>query len=178
MGLDITAYEKVSLIRAMSVREYNEDEQAQEEVGRDERKTLLCQDSERPQSDGMPDGIYATSGKSAGFRAGSYGGYNQWRNTLSQMMLGKSAEAVWRMCALPVTATKREAGKPLPFVELINFSDCDGFIGPKTSAKLAKDFAENRSRIPVDTDRWFVDKYEQWARAFALAANGGVVDFH
>ena len=86
------------------------------------------------------------------------------------MMLGKSAEAVWSLSAIQ--------RKGLPFVELIDFSDCDGFIGPKTAAKLAQDFAEHRAKIPVGADPRFVEKYNKWAEAFVLAAGNGAVKFH
>jgi hypothetical protein len=172
MGLDITAYEKVTLIRSMTVQEYNEDENSQEEADGD-GKTLLYQDGKRPQSDGLADGIYATSGKSRSLSAGSYSGYNAWRDMLARTMLGKTARDVWNL--------SDEQRVALPFTELINFSDCEGFIGPTTSAKLARDFAEHRARLPRKTDddaQWFVQKYNEWAEAFALAAAGGVVKFH
>ena len=69
-----------------------------------------------------------------------------------------------------------EAARATPFYELINFSDCEGFIGPKTSAKLAKDFAAWQEK--AGERGWFSEKYAQWRAAFELAANGGVVQFH
>lgn len=176
MGLDITAYGKVILVRAMDVKRYSSDKEAQSLADSDGH-VYLCQDGKRPQSDGMADGVYAISGPVFGFRAGSYGGYNDWRNQLALMMLGMPAEQVWRMCEMPITATKAEAEKPLPFVELINFSDCEGFIGPKTCAKLSADFANNQKKADKG-DAWFRQKYADWRKAFAIASEGGAVDFH
>ncbi len=71
----------------------------------------------------------------------------------------------------------------MAFRELIHFSDCEGFIGPKTSAKLAADFAAWRDSAAamaaqIDQGRWHLEKYNEWARAFETAAKGGVVKFH
>jgi hypothetical protein len=78
------------------------------------------------------------------------------------------------------------AGKP--FVELICFSDCEGSIGPETSAKLAKDFADYEEQAREwakdryadwhDEFDWWFSKYENFKRAFELAAQGGFVMFH
>ena len=42
-----------------------------------------------------------------------------------------------------------------PFWELINFSDCEGVIGPKTSAKLAGDFAAFQEKADAHHGQWF-----------------------
>ena len=68
-----------------------------------------------------------------------------------------------------------------PFFELIHFSDCEGIIGPKISAKLAKDFADNQAKADVyrvDEASWFREKYSDWRRAFEMAADNGAVEFH
>lgn len=168
MGLDITAYAKVTLVRAIEVKDYNKDEEAQALVDSGDHR-YFCQDSDdRPQSEGMPAGIYATSGTSFGFCAGSYGGYNHWRNQLAEMMLGAPARALRN-------ADGADAGRP--FVELICFSDCEGFIGPKTCAKLSADFANNQDKANKG-DEYFRAKYADWRKAFAIASEGGAVDFH
>ena len=169
MGLDITAYAKVTLVRAIEAKDYNKDEDAQSLVDSGDHR-YFCQDSDdRPQSEGMPAGIYATAGASFGFRAGSYGGYNAWRNQLARLMLDMSDEQVWN------AAEDSLAGRP--FVELIDFSDCEGFIGPKTCAKLSADFANNQEKANKG-DEYFRAKYADWRKAFAIASEGGAVDFH
>jgi hypothetical protein len=104
-----------------------------------------------------------------GFRAGSYGGYNLWRDQLAQIAGWASADE----------AFVADGG---PFWELINFPDNEGVIGPVVSAKLAKDFADeaNKARALVlfGEDAWFLEKYRDWAKAFATAADGGCVLFH
>lgn len=102
-----------------------------------------------------------------GFRAGSYGGYNVWRDQLAQLAGWPSAQAVWN--------GKVATG---PFVELINFSDCEGVIGAGVSAKLAKDFAAYQPKADAHPDEYFRAKYAEWRRAFEAAADGGAVEFH
>jgi hypothetical protein len=65
------------------------------------------------------------------FRAGSYSGYNTWRRALCQAIHGVSDTQFWK---------KAENFIGQPFYELINFSDCEGQIGPKISEKLYQDF--------------------------------------
>jgi hypothetical protein len=105
------------------------------------------------------------------FRAGSYSGYNRWREWLSIVAGHGNPSTLW------------EAESPQgPFVELINFADNEGIIGPTVSAKLAKDFAEHEDRIAAlcaGNDRNYeLTKYREWRKAFELAADGGMVEFH
>jgi len=113
-----------------------------------------------------------------GFRAGSYSGYNWWREQLCQLALDVPPDDVWG-------DPEHYAGKP--FVELINFSDCEGCIGPITAAKLAVDFREYGPRVRTraatqitDTEErsYFLDSYADWQRAFEVAAHDGFVIFH
>lgn len=168
MGLDITAYTNVTLVRALKGKEYNRDKDAQALVNSG-GYCYLCQDGERPQSDDMPDGIYATGGVLFRFHAGSYSGYNAWRDQLAQTMLDMTAQQVWE--------ADEDSFAGRPFVELINFSDCEGFIGPKTCAKLSADFAANQGKAN-NGDEYFRAKYADWHRALALASEGGAVRFH
>jgi hypothetical protein len=104
------------------------------------------------------------------FRAGSYGGYNAWRDKLAQLAGYKSAEDVWANPDL------KEA-----FVELINFSDCEGVIGSKFSTKLLKDFIDfdaKASDFELNDGGYFYRLYQEWRKAFELAAQNGAVEFH
>lgn len=86
--------------------------------------------------------------KQYGFRAGGYGYYSGWREQLAH------AAACWN-------------GATGPFSELINFADNEGVLGPEVCAKLAK-----------AGDDEFIKSYLQWKKAFDLAADGGMVEFH
>lgn len=169
MGLDITAYAKATLARAMSVIEYNNDDDARALVTAGGHCHLRQdKDSDWPQREGMPDGLYAVSVKRFRFEVGSYSEYNAWRKRLARLMLNLSDLQVWN-------AGDSLAGRP--FVELINFSDCEGFIGPKTCAKLSADFAAYQAKADTGSAQ-FREYYGDWQKAFALASDGGVVKFH
>ena len=130
-------------------------------------------------TDGLAEGRYAAS-RSLHFRAGSYSGYNRWRDELAKLA---GYKAVWHKAPYDKTGEESHAAGAWeaaegPFWELINFSDCEGFIGPKTSAKLALDFAEFQPKADAVEDPWFRDLYARWREAFEVASNGGAVDFH
>lgn len=170
MGLDISAYEKATLVKAISLKEWNAG--ACDEC--DGAATFLYKDHpSRTQNDDLTEGVYETSGECHGFRAGSYGGYNNWRSLLARLV-GTTDEAIWK------------GGEAPAFRELIHFSDCEGFIGPKTSAKLARDFAEWQARAETfaaamadgSEGSYWIGKYREWRRAFEIAAKGGAVKFH
>ena len=65
-----------------------------------------------------PPGTYIAE-NITGFRAGSYSGYGEWRNTLAKVGAGFAggSEEAWR-----------HDGEKYPFEELINYSDADGYI--------------------------------------------------
>ena len=166
MGLDIRVYAKVTLIKAVTKEKYD---------GAEPDDATFLYNEGHDRGDGLVDGVYRTAGDSYGFRAGSYSGYNEWRAMLARLV-GSTDRAMWHGYDSPSI-------RALPFYELIAFSDCEGFIGPKTSAKLAADFdaqAENAARFAKtieDGDYW-LEKYELWRKAFHLAAGEGVVKFH
>lgn len=112
------------------------------------------------------------------FRAGSYSGYNWWREHLCKFALGCEPGELWE---------DPEDFEGKPFVELINFSDCEGAIGPRTSAKLAADFASHEPRVASwaeahieepDNRGYFIELFGEWKRGFELAAQNGFLIFH
>lgn len=126
--------------------------------------------------EGMEPGPYADDGsESHGFRAGSYSGYNAFRDWLCRAVHGRSAESVW-------SERERTGSTPSgPFMELIDFTDCDGSIGPLVAAKLARDFADHEAAVLAQAtgrNEWFAETYRDFRRAFELAADTGVVIFH
>lgn len=162
MGLDITAYEKLTT-----------GDRTQEDLKREYEKgwtpecrvaSLYINDDFPGRADPLTTGYYLSEGEVLKFLAGSYSGYSHWRSTLAQM-IGRTDEDVYR----------NPTG---PFAELINFSDCEGVIGPAVSAKIAQDFDDHRDLASaIDYDD-FARLYELWSEAFHLAAKGGAVDFH
>lgn len=127
--------------------------------------------------------------ESGSFRAGSYGGYNEWRNKLAQMAGYGSASNVWQDFNVNIRylKLKKIEGKKVnikPFYELINFSDCEGLIGPEICKKLYQDFLDfdekaklfnNETYIPFGN--FFYAKYQEWKEAFRVASDNGLVLF-
>ena len=171
MGLDITAYSKLT-----AVGKHVADGQWCEEDG---HVTALAYDCFPASFRGIPvlgtstyggsafidGGCYAeTSGtETLGFRAGSYGGYGQWRDNL-------------RLQFNPNT------DPDLPFYELIWFADNEGCIGPDAAADLLADFRAHADvYAPPRPEPWpdyYTDKYLNWTRACELAAEAGLIQFH
>lgn len=92
------------------------------------------------------------------FRAGSYSGYNWWRDKLNEF-----------------------AGN-VAFQELIDFADNEGVIGSELSKKLYDDFQKYHEKAfefskTLDDAEWWFDKYHEWEKAFEMAKDGGAVEF-
>lgn len=170
MGLDVTAYRK-----AVWLHPY------QQTCDHDADATSVLHEPHFvARADGLPEGCYRSEGEFH-FRAGSYSGHNAWRDQLALMALGVRPEEVWRNTE---EGGRQEEFIGKPFYELIDFSDCNGIIGPVTSAKLLADFkahhkrAERWARQRSRDGEWFIQLYAQWAKAFYLASDGGFVSFH
>lgn len=122
-------------------------------------------------------GCYAETEKTEtyAFRAGSYSGYGAWRQDLAAQFnpttLSQDAHGL----------TMSEPDPELPFYELIWFADNEGCIGPEAARDLLDDFRQHASKYRPRRDdpfHYFTEKYVDWTRAFELAADGGLVDFH
>jgi hypothetical protein len=155
MGLDISYYEVIELVKESS--KYLEEFDYREDVA-----WLHNQEALAVRLDGLPAGYYRTSGLNGAFRAGSYSGYNRWREMLAELV-GTTCARAWK---------GEYTGA---FAELINFSDAEGTIGPTTSTKLAKDFAE---WAPEAGKGDFREIYDDFRKAFETAAGRGAVRFH
>lgn len=173
MGLDITAYSKLELIEASAT--------SQDDELYKKGDVFLYDNGSFPNAMfPLVPGIYKLNGTSFGFRAGSYSGYNQFRDLLAEC-IGTSPQEVWD------NPTKHETA---PFYRLINFSDCEGTIGSVHAAILDMQFREskkqfvkflkvkNKQAIIHDYVEYYTACYNNWAKAFKLAQNGGAVTFH
>lgn len=129
-------------------------------------------------ADGIQHGTLFTFGDSGSFRAGSYSGYGAFREELAKLagypakaMAGcehEHAAAAWQGAVADSSA----------FFPMVDFSDCEGTIGPQTSARLAKDFADYQAKADAHPDSWFREKYAEWRTAFEAVAGNGFVSFH
>jgi hypothetical protein len=166
MGLDITAYKQLTKVGQNETGEYVDENF---DDGKWECRLVNFTEKQFPgRTEGLEQGAVYSYGDEFDFHAGSYGCYNAWRNELAMLAGFVNAAAVW---ALP-------DGVSGLFVELINFSDCEGVIGYKVAAKLAKDFADFEAKAATHADEYFRQQYAAWARAFAMAAQNGAVEFH
>lgn len=158
MGLDITAYSKLTFV---CLPDENYEEQ-------DDHIQIW----ENPHFPGRLAGLYnggvysTADSEEYDFRAGSYCGYNDWCDVLDQA---------------------REDLPSYAFEELINFADNEGTIGPSISLKLRDDFVryaeQVKARLPefikdADDREYWLERYGHWTNAFTLAADGGCVIFH
>lgn len=198
MGLDISYYGNVKRIPDEEVPEGVEafnPAYDDWESSRDNNTYLYYLDPDRSyfggHMKGLEPGWYEVPREGGGYlRAGSYSGYNSWRNDLA-LAAGYEggAEEVWGM------GDQLYQPDSPPFLELINFSDAEGVIGPDISKKLYNDFVDNEKKVKDEVDKWFLkihptksydvedtkwfnQKYDEWKEAFRTASQNGFVSFH
>lgn len=185
MGLDIVAYSK--LIRS--------DDQS-DEGGYDGIRIWRDSFGYCELEEGQWESTQASQHHS--FRVGSYSSYNQFRDDLCRAIHGVSSHSIYE---------NLEDYDGAQFIGLINFSDCDGMIGPEVSGILYRNFVENRERfirnisdypdfsketldpIALETEfpiefglspnhiEYYIGLYDDFMLAFEIASDGGVVQF-
>lgn len=152
MGLNVTAYASILKIEdkeAVNVHEYS---------------TYLYPNEDFPKvADTIIEGNY-TFADFFCFNAGSYSGYDYWRSQLKEISKN-----------IKIETEKYTLKYPL-FVELINFSDCEGVIGAQTSLKLYGDFLMCQNFASTLDERFYAF-YLKWMRAFELASKNGCIKF-
>jgi hypothetical protein len=170
MGLDITAYGFLTIpTEPVDLDEYGEpkDWRGFWKPGAD---IIEWTESNWPgRTEGVDrDALYCVSERFA-FRAGSYSGYNSWRNWLATVAGYRDAEDCWQ-----------RASPGEPFYELIHFADNEGVIGPVVAKKLAADFAKHAGKAVelAPAESWCLDAYARWWCAFLTAQHRGAVEFH
>ena len=187
MGLDISAYSNLKFSENQDPDDYD--------------NIRIWKNSSFPDHCELEEGTYEETLETDAFsfRAGSYSGYGLFRNLLAQCTLGVTASDVWE-------AEFEYMNKP--FYLLLNFSDCEGTIGPEYSAILYENFRDNRERFirnirqeidftketkdPLSLEpefilyfelseediEYYIGKYDEWTHAFELAKDNGIVQFH
>jgi hypothetical protein len=177
MGLDISAYSKITKIDAVFDASGEPIDPATREPVEYDMQAYI--NGEFPgRADDIEDQAVYKAVDSFGFRAGGYGGFNAWRNELAKMAgypLGQYEQYGEMWDSYCVACWNGAKG---PFSELIHFSDCEGIIGSAVAAKLAKDFADYHAEAEKVEMPFFINKYVEWRKAFEMAANGGAVRFH
>lgn len=161
MGLDITVYRNLTPAPDAEVDEEGNPVEWDSHL-------LITQSLIDMQEKAFPGRLQLSAGiyhaeETDAFRAGSYGGYSQWRNWLATVAGFADAQAFWGT-ATPGT----------PFYELINFSDCEGLLGAQACGRLAVDFAA----IQPEGNEWQLALYEAWKVSCEMAAQSGAIEFH
>lgn len=159
MGLDITAYKNLKKVENPILDEdgYPENWESNWLPG----ASMKWSESVWPgRGEGVdPDTTYSFE-EEYDFRAGSYSGYNWWRDNLRTISNGAA------------------------FRELIDFADNEGVIGTVVSRKLAEDFESWEGRAASyannlgEEGKYWIDRYRCWKKAFQMASENGAVDFH
>ena len=170
-GLDVSAYEELTKVVDPRVDKRGDPVDDEAEI-----RLYAADFPER--MDVLEDKAIYRFRRKHGFGVGSHTWYNKWRNELAKLAgyaptavtsAGKSEprydETVWKLSSGP-------------FYELIHFSDAEGTIGPKSSAKLHRDFVAFRKRAMGHPDKAFRDTYLEFEKAFGLASKNGAVVFH
>lgn len=171
MGLDISVYATAELLP---------EHEMVEDCWEHGHVKAFCYDGMERSLRGLEkDREYQTEGWSGAFnfRAGSYGGYNAFRAALSMAALNLDPQDVWQ---------NGEKYQDAPFYELVSFADNEGTIGPDASADLYEDFVTHRDQIfatwndgfDANTAEYYQASYDNWLKAFEIAKDGGIVDFH
>lgn len=170
MGLDITAYKKIKLIRIEDADTWEEGWPYSPDNFHIWPDYVNKPDfpEQIEGADIEAGGVYEYAEK-FGFPAGSYSGYNRWRELLSVLMLGVTPSAVWRT---------RVQYSDRPFFYLINFSDSEGLIAGPAAERLARDFAAYQDKANAGLEPWALERYNNFRKAFEFAADGGLVEFH
>jgi len=170
MGLDITSYKNVKIIgRSSDVEEWEENYY----LNNKEDTVFIYPGLSNffPEwAVGLEYGAVYEYEDAFGFRAGSYSGYNYWREWLCETFLNVSPRTVWN---------NPELYEDKPFYRLIHFADNEGFISQIHAQKLAKDFQQYQNVVDtLDCDEWMKEKYNDWRKAFEMASENGFVEFH
>ena len=165
MGLDVYGYKNIKLVG---------DEVFSETLDYNYPHFVVYKTKgDEPKSAGIVDRATYTYEDYHSFRAGSYGSYSRWRDELA-CMLGYEAVDIEFLGELrkSYAASVWNDPQPGPFVDLINFSDCEGVIGTEVSNKLYNDFIAYRSDAGKRGD-WFYSVYEGFISALEMAKDNG-----
>jgi hypothetical protein len=177
MGLDVTAYKGLKKLDAV----FDAGGEPIDPVTREPLDNVMIafDNGDFPgRAAGLEDrGVYSYE-DAEGFWSGGYGRYNHWREGLAKLAGYPLTEYQGSFGgAQKAHAAACWQGAAGPFSELINFTDCDGTIGPEVAAKLARDFAEWDERAQAIGGEWY-EAYAEWRSCFEFAAHTGAVRFH
>lgn len=163
MGLGIIAFEKAKMISA----DFSANVKDLEYEGEGEAFRVKI-NPHFSSHDHLTDGIYVCEGRMIEFNSGSYGTYGGFRRDLCLLAHGVEPKIVWENPEMYETGD---------FYGLINFSDCEGAIGPTTAGKLYWDFKRHREAYLLQSNEWDAEIYDYWMKAMEYASNDGLLIF-
>lgn len=176
MGLDITAYSNIKRLDA----HLNDNGEAVYDSSGEELKEHYFHVWKNPnfpgRADELVDGAVYAYEDCTGHGVG-YGGYYWWRNELAEMAgypVGEYETGFGKEANHFGGALNSEKG---PFLELINFSDSEGFIGTAVATKLLDDFKSFHGKAEAIGSQFF-EQYKHWQSAMEMASNNGCISFH
>jgi hypothetical protein len=126
MGLDISALSNIKRSEVQDPEDYD--------------SIRIWHNPNFPDHCELEEGSYEETSATRGhrFSAGPYSGHGQFRNVLAQCTLGVKTDTIWEAEDIYMNQ---------PFFNLLNFSDCEGTIGPEYSEALYENFRDNRERF-------------------------------
>lgn len=170
-GLDVTAYEKLTAVLSPKLDSYGEPSEP--------NQIQLAPVDFAERFDGLTAGQVYRYESAFDFSAGSYTGYNYWRNELAKLA---GYEQTPYKSFNGETELRYDAavwnGEKGAFWELIDFSDAEGVIGPVVCKRVYKDFLQYEAVASKHSDEYFRTSYQDWMRAFSMCANDGAIVFH
>lgn len=144
MGLDIHAYKNLKEIESV----YDFEDGCHEPKDKSIYDYIFMSPNEHFLTQNMDfklNMMYSYDKDYLSFRVGSYSSYVSWREKLAKFVGYKPVDSTYHnKLSHQEGAFEYETGD---FLELICFSDCDGFIGTSCSKKLFNDFVRNRDKI-------------------------------
>jgi hypothetical protein len=170
-GLDVTVYEKITIVPSP---QFDSDG---EPLGPNQVKLAPVGGAER--FAGLIAGTVYRYESAFEFRAGSYSGYNYWRNELAKLAGNEQTpyKSLNGKIEFRYDATVWNIKKGA-FWELIDFSDAEGVIGPVVCKRVYKDFLQYQVAASKHPDEYFRTSYQNWMKAFCMCANDGAIVFH
>lgn len=112
--------------------------------------------------------FYRWGGKKMKFGTSTYEEYFEFKNHLAQIAGFENLEELWG------------CGQPAFFIELINFSNTEGTIGPIICRKLYNDFKDNydiagQYFLRLEDGKKFWVHYQNWCRSLSVARQNGAI---
>lgn len=166
MGLGVMGYKNLKLVTEDLGDDFDEDEYVR----------FFDHPSFPGRYDGLVKGAYYT-GEYLDGPDFSYAGYTMWREQLAKLA-GYEQQPVE---TYPGHVTVNYCGPCWngatgPFSEQINFSDCEGTIGPVVAKKLGQDYIDFKDRAEA-IGGWFYDQYLRFMDVFDPTLENNAVEF-